>query len=180
MLRRAKPFGEDFKLLGVNFDTKLLMHFGVRSIAVDAGWRLQSVLRPKRFFSTPELVRLYKALVLSFIESGLAGYFHAAASILENIDRVQVRFLKAVCLSDTEALLNFRLAPLPLRRDFAILGLLHRVTLGIAPKQLVDLLPRRQRAFIGDFVCSRVRGATAFHDQQLLDRVSVHSSDEMK
>ena len=39
IIRRQKPFGEIFKLLGVIFDTKLLMHEGVRDISVEAGWR---------------------------------------------------------------------------------------------------------------------------------------------
>ena len=73
LLRRVKPLGPSFKLLGILFDTKLLMHEGARAIAVEAGWRLQAALRPGRFFSAPEVVRLYKSLVLSFIESGTPG-----------------------------------------------------------------------------------------------------------
>ena len=130
-------------LLGVLFDTKLLMHEGVRAIAVDAGWRLQAVLRPRRFFSTPELMRLYKSLVLSFFESGTPGYFHAAPSVLACIDRVQRLFLREIGLCDVEALLDYRLAPWDVRRDIAMLGLLHRVNLGLVSEQMADLFLAR-------------------------------------
>ena len=53
VIRRRKAIGNDFRLLGVLFDAQLLMHRGVRKIAVDAGWRLKTILRASRHFSTP-------------------------------------------------------------------------------------------------------------------------------
>eukprot|EP00969_Alexandrium_andersonii_P279798 12368234-Alexandrium_andersonii.AAC.1 len=49
------------------------------------------------------------------------------------------------------ALLRFRLAPLAVRRDIALLGLVHRAALGLGPPQLqqifrVDLGPAPARA----------------------------------
>ena len=38
VIRRQKTIGEDFKLLGVSFDAQLLMHTGVRKIAIEARW----------------------------------------------------------------------------------------------------------------------------------------------
>ena len=122
LLRRFRALGQNFKILGITFDPQLLMHAGARKVAVEAGWRLRAILRARRHFTTPELVRLYKSLVLSFIESGVSGYYHASCSTLECIDRVQRRFLREINLSETEALLSYRLAPLPARRDMAILG----------------------------------------------------------
>ena len=131
IIRRRNALGPEFRLLGVIFDAQLLMHKGVRKIAVETGWRLKSILRPRAYFTTPELMRLYKAHILSYIESGVAGYFHACDSTLACVDRVQGRFLRAVGLTEEEALLNFRLAPLGTRRCMAILGFLHRVVLGL-------------------------------------------------
>ncbi len=122
LMRRFRAIGVNFKLLGVTFDPQLLMHVGTRKIAIEAGWRLQAVLRPRRFFTTPELFRLYKSLVVSFIESGTPGYFHAAESVLDCIDRVQRRFLREMDMPEEAALINFRLAPLRARRGMAILG----------------------------------------------------------
>ena len=102
IIRRRNALGPEFRLLGVLFDAQLLMHKGVRKIAVEAGWRLKSILRPRAYFTTPELMRLYKAHILSCIESGVAKYFHACDSTLACVDRVQGRFLRAVGLTEEE------------------------------------------------------------------------------
>ena len=60
MHRRLGSEGE-FKILGVMFDTQLLMHGAARQVATEAGWRLQQLLKTRRYFTTPELVHLYKA-----------------------------------------------------------------------------------------------------------------------
>ena len=57
-------------------------------------------------------------------------------SVPEPVDRVQRILLRELGISEVDALLNFRLAPLPSRRDMAMLGVLHKVTLGLAPPQL--------------------------------------------
>ena len=136
--RRLHSHGE-FKILGVLFDTQLLMHAAARQVATEAGWRLQKLLKARRYFTTPELVHLYKAQVLSFIESSTPGLFHAAPSVLDRIDRVQRRLLRELGLDELAALHDYRLAPLPSRRDIAMLGVLHKVTLDLAPPQLADL-----------------------------------------
>ena len=118
-----------------------------REIAREAGWKVRSLLRCRRFYAQSDLVKLYKAQVLSYIESKTAAIHHAAPSVLECIDRVQRRFLREVGLSESEALHRFKLAPLPARRDMAMLGLLHRVCHGTAPSPLCRLIlagePRR-------------------------------------
>ena len=181
VMRRREAVGEKFKLLGLTFDSQLLMHAGTRKIATEAGWGLQSILRAAKYFSTPEVFRLYKAYVLSFIESGAPGYYHAAPSVLECIDRVQRRFLRVLGMSEEHALLNFRLAPLVLRRDIGILGFLHRVNLGQVSEQIRQLFPPtgpRRSASSG--IAGRVRGATAFHTKQFFDRVTATPSEQFK
>ncbi len=181
LMRRFRAIGANFKLLGITFDPQLLMHDGARKIAVEAGWRLQAVLRPRRFFSTPELFRLYKSLVLSFIESGTPGYFHAAETVLDCIDRVQKRFLREMNMPEETALIDYRLAPLQTRRAIAILGFLHRVTLDQVSGQIKAMFPKiGQRPCVGNQIPSRVRGATAWHNKQLLDRVSRRSTDQLR
>ena len=82
LLKRRDAVGTDFKLLGLTFDPQLLMHKGTRKLATEAGWRLSSILRSARYFSLPEVFRLYKAYVLSYIEHCLTGYFQAADTAL--------------------------------------------------------------------------------------------------
>ena len=40
LLHNRFQHGDDFELLGVLFDTQLLMHTAAREIATEAGWRL--------------------------------------------------------------------------------------------------------------------------------------------
>ena len=61
------------------------MHKATAVLAREVGWRLQAVLRPRRFFTRAQLFGLYKCQVLSYVESGIA-YYHAAPSLLHRID----------------------------------------------------------------------------------------------
>ena len=51
ILHRLHSSDDTFKILGVTFDSKLLMHTAVRTLAIQAGWRLKALLRVKRFFN---------------------------------------------------------------------------------------------------------------------------------
>ena len=175
LIRRFHAMGPEFRLLGVVFDPQLLMHKGVRTIATEAGWRLSALLRPRKFFTTPELMKLYKAHVLSYIESGTAAYFHASESVLSRVDGVQRRFLRELEMSEEDALLRFRLAPLRLRREIGILGLLHRVNLGQTSGQITALFPR-----VGQRESRTHNLRVRYHDHQLHDRVDNHSSSLFK
>ena len=79
-------------------------------------------------------MHLYKAQVVSYVETSTPAIFHASPNVLEPVDRVQRRLLRELKLSEVDALLNFRLAPLPSRRDMAMLGVVHKVTLGPPPR----------------------------------------------
>ena len=134
LLHHRFHFGDDFKILGVLFDPALLMHSAVRKVATEAGWRLRTLLRVRRFFNTPEFFRMYKTQILSYVESSTPGLYHAAPSVLDRVNRVQRRFLREVGVSELSALQDFRLAPLESRRDMAMLGALHKVVLGLPPR----------------------------------------------
>lgn len=67
---------------------------------------------------------------------------------LQVLDNIQNRFLQEVDLGISEALLEHNLAPLSTRRDIAMLGLIHRVVLGVAPAQFnIFFGPERRPAF---------------------------------
>ena len=103
-IHRTRSFGEDFKILGVIIDCKLTMRAAAKEISREAGWKVKSLLRCRRFYTQKELVKLYKAQVLSYIESKTAAIHHAAPSVLDAIDRVQRRFLREIGLTEGEAL----------------------------------------------------------------------------
>jgi len=56
--------------------------------------------------------------------------------VLSKVDKVQDRMLKIAGTTDVEALLMHNLAPLSIRRDIAMLGIIHRAALGKGPAQL--------------------------------------------
>ena len=135
------PDGGNFRLLGICFDPKLLMGDAVHECVGVCHWKLQGILRARRFYSTAELVGLYKAHILSYIEYRTPGIAHAAATVLAPIDAIQARFLREIGLSEEDALLSFKLAPLHTRRDIAMLGVIHRAALGHGPLHFRKLFP---------------------------------------
>ena len=124
VIHRTRGEGGNFNILGIEFDIALLMHDAARNVAVEAGWRLKTLLRTRRFHTKSELIRLYKSQILSFIESRTVGIHHAAPSVPACVDRVQKHFLREIQVTCIEALVEWRLAPLGCRRTMAMLGLL--------------------------------------------------------
>ena len=83
------------------------------------------------------------------------------------VEDVQNRFLVEIGLSASDALLSFSLAPLQSRRDIAMLGILHRVLLGVAPTDIASFFPpMRHMRFPRD-----ARGSSLRYNKQLLDRI---------
>lgn len=169
-IHRIWYFGDDFKILGVLFDCQLQMGSAAAEISREAGWKVSSLLKCRRFYTVNQLVKLYKAQVLSYVESKTPAIHHAAPSVLDAIDRIQRRFLREIGLDETSALLRHKLAPLSARRDIAMLGLLHRVSHGRAPSPLLDLLGTSPHARAARGAVTR--GASLRHGRQLVDYIS--------
>ena len=135
VLHRRDPAGDSFRILGVLWDTKLLMDAECEEVGARASWKLTTLLRARSFYDLPALVQLYKAHVLPTLEFPTPAVYHASTTTLERLDRVQKRFCKEVGLDPGDALWYFNLAPLQTRRDVALLGLVHRTVLGLSPPQ---------------------------------------------
>ena len=136
ILSRSRPCGDSFKILGLAFDCKLLMHQSVSDCVTACGWKMDSILRTRKFFTDREMVLFFKSHILSFIEYRTAGVYHASRSITGRLDSVLDRFLRQLSISPIDALVHFSLAPLSTRRDIAMLGVIHRALLGKGPPQL--------------------------------------------
>ena len=133
ILSRTRPLGDSFKILGVLFDVKLIMSEAVEKSVADAYWRVYSLVRTRRFHNDAELVGLFKAHVLSFIEYRTSAVYHASSSVLAPLDAVQTRFMNSLGISAMDSLMHFNLAPLNTRRDMSILGVIHGCVLGLGP-----------------------------------------------
>ncbi len=142
--------GGPTKLLGIEFDNKLVMATASHKCATKAALKTRSLLRSRRYYNTVDLVMLYKSHVLSFIEYRTPGLHFVSTSVLNKIDDVQSRFLHQLDLSEEVAFMNFNLAPLTVRRDVSMLGRIHRAALCQGP-------PSLWRFFRRDFVSNITR-----------------------
>jgi hypothetical protein len=165
ILHHKDAVGDDFRMLGVKFDTKLLMSSAATEISVQAGLRLRTLLRGQHFFSIAALVRLYKSQVLSFLEKATPALYHAPDFFLAPVDNIQRQLLSELCVSELEAVEKYSLAPLKTRRDIAMLGLIHRVVLGDAPPQFSEYI--RPATFVS--FPRGLRHACGRHTRQLHD-----------
>ncbi len=139
--------GGPAKLLGVEFDNKLVMRTAAHKCARKAAFKTKSLLRCRRFYSLGDLVMLYKSHVMSYVEYRTPGLHFASSSVLVELDDVQTRYVKELGLSEESALMTFNLAPLQVRRDIAILGVIHRAASGNGPPHLWKFF---QRAPVAD------------------------------
>ena len=73
----------------------------------------------------------FKTHIWGLMEANMGGIFHAATSLLAQIDRAQNRFLRELGISSEQALLDFNFPSPQIRRNISILGLLHKRVLGL-------------------------------------------------
>ena len=99
------------------------------------------------------------------VEASTGAIYHASDSVLARLDRLQDRFASEIGLTEKTAFLKFNLAPLCLRRDIAMLGMLHKCVLQQAHPKLNDLFRLAQ------LPPQRIttRTSAARHDKQLVD-----------
>ena len=136
VLSTDDPTNGSFRILGIEFDGKLSMHCAIAEMVQAVKWKVVMVTRSRRYYNDAELVCMYKAHILSFVEYRTAAIFHATQTELETVDRIQSSFLRDLGISERDVLLEFRLAPLGTRRDIAMLGIIHRAATGRGPPQL--------------------------------------------
>ena len=99
--------------------------------------------------------------VLSFVEGATPAIYHACPSTLRPLDELFHSFLDNVEISSAAAILHHRLAPLCMRPDVAKLGLLHKVSLRIAPRLLLNLLGLQPQDLFLASLLIRPTGCTA-------------------
>ena len=141
VLHYREGTGKDFRMLGPIIDVKLQMGKAVAKMTKKARPKLTALIRCMRFYDVNEMVQQFKTHILCVLESCTGAVYHAATSVLEPLDRVMGSFLRQIDLDDNTAFLEFNLAHLALRRDIAMLGLLHKCALGLAHKDLQKLFP---------------------------------------
>lgn len=142
ILSNVEGYGGPVKLLGVEFDNKLVMGTAAHKCSRKAAFKTKSLLRCRRFYAINDMVMLYKTHVMSYIEYRTPGIHFASSSVLLEVDDVQARFVRELGLSEESALMTFNLAPLQVRRDIGILGVIHRAASHNGPPQLWKFFQR--------------------------------------
>ena len=175
VVARHDSYGDNFRILGIDFDCKLLMADAVVETATSASWKLRTLFRSRRFFTSADVISHYKSQILSFIEYRTPGIYHACSSVLLRLDCVQERLLREIGVSEADALFAFNLAPLSTRRDIAMLGVIHRTVLGLGPDQFHKFFRRNWAARV-----SKTRLARRRHDKQLVDPRQGQFSEQLR
>ena len=165
ILHDVHGVGDCFHQLGLRFDNSLSMKDAVYELAGVGHARVTAILRLRRFHQMSCVIGFYKAQVLNKLEFATPAIYHATDFILAALDRVQDRFLEALEISQEAAIFEFKLAPLRTRRDLAMLGLLHRIVLGIAPRQFSEIVQFASRPVFP----RSLRGSQHRHNRQLHD-----------
>ena len=157
------PQGDNFKILGINFDCRLTMRDAIEDLVGEMRWRIKAIMRARRFHSTTAMVHMYNAKVLSYGEYRTAAIYHACDTAISPLNRLQDSFLAELGISREDALLEYNLAPLESRRDIAMLGLIHRCTLGNGPLHFKDFFTPATT------LRRNTRSGGRLHSKQLMD-----------
>jgi hypothetical protein len=126
------------------------------------------LLRTSHFYDTASMMQSYKSHILCLLEGATAAIYHASDSTLARLDALQCRFLRALNLTDSVAFLEGNLAPLGLRRDIAMLGLVYKCVNRIAHPDLCSLFTRA----VASQQVRNTRTEAARHDLQLASEAS--------
>ena len=127
--------GNNFKISGLDFNCRLVMRDGICGHTSEMRWRVRAILRAQRYFTTANMIHLYKATVPSYAEYRTAAIHHASVSLLQQVDRVQESFFEDFGIDDISTAEVFKLVLLSLRRCIAMLvSIIHRTVLGQGPE----------------------------------------------
>ena len=129
----TKSKGEPFRLLGPIIDPKLKIDVAIEAIRNKAMPRLQAIIAAVKELGQKAATQLYKSQVRSVLECFTPAIYHAEKGFLNRIDDVQNKFFAFLQITQEESILNYNMAPLPMRRDMAMLGLLFRIARKEAP-----------------------------------------------
>ena len=109
------------------------MSQAINECVAEVSWKTRALVRTQRFHTEPDLLNLWKAHILSYIEYRTPAWYHACETTIAPLDRCLSSFLRKIGVDDITALMKFNLAPLHTRRDMAMLAVIHRAALRKGP-----------------------------------------------
>ena len=183
ILHKMNCYGETFKLLGTLLDPKLTMEDEIRRIQKKARPKVKAILATRNYYSLSDMMQQYKSHALCHLESSCCAIYHAAQTHLNTLDAIQESFVHELGLTHQDAFLEFNLAPLNLRRDIAVLGLLHKIQLGEAhpdfnslfPKESAQYFPTRHAAKRHGRQFREIAGNSYYFNQSIFSATKIYN-----
>ena len=131
----------DFRILKTFLDGKLRMKPCIDKMIAKIRGKIKSILRLKSTYSKAQMTSLYKSHVWSVMEFHTCSILLASHTELDRLDKAQRWFLHELALSDSEALLEYGMAPPSIRRRVRLLSFIHKRVLGACHPAVLSLLP---------------------------------------
>ena len=141
VIHRTLHNGDTFRLSGTLIDPKLTMADEIDRIPKQTKAKCKAILGRRTYYDIHSMIQQFKTHVLCILEGSNGAIYHAALSNLQILDNIQDGFIRELSVSRSVAFLRYNMAPLQLRRDIGILGLLHEVQLGQAQFAFNEIFP---------------------------------------
>ena len=125
-----------FKMLGLNFSSKLDWGSYIISFAKTASKKIEALIRSMKFLSPEVALYLYKSTILLCMEYCCHVWAGGPSCYLELLNKLQKRICRTVGPS-----LAASLEPLAHRRNVAGLSLFYRYYFGSSSSELAQLVP---------------------------------------
>ena len=87
-------YGETFRLLGLMVDNRLTMEEAVVKLLKQARPKLMALMRTRAHYGVHDMILQYKTHILGILESVTGGIYHATATVLASLHRLQNTFVR--------------------------------------------------------------------------------------
>ena len=143
------------------------MDVAIEAIRNKAMPRLQAIIAAVGELGQKAAILLYKSQVRSVLVCFTPAIYHAEKGFLNRLDEVQNKLFAFLQVTPEEAFLKYNMAPLAMRRDMAMLGLLFRIARKEAPAPFQKLF-------------RKVGKPTEEEKQNMLWKIVLHKSHQVR
>ena len=117
------------------------MQAAIDAIVAHVRPKIKALLRTRGFYDHANMFAQYKTHIWGYTEYHNGAIFHAAATELAKLERLQRHYVHELSLTEESAFLYYNFAPPTLRRDIGILGFLHKRVLGECHNAIALMFP---------------------------------------
>ena len=103
--------------------------------------KIRALLRTKNMYSVSDMITQFKTHIWGLLEYHTPAIYYGIRSLVAKVDHLQESFLAKLDVSIDDVFLHHNMAPLKVRRDIGLLGMLHKRVLGFAHPSFNVLFP---------------------------------------